>query len=281
MPRLKTFANLWTLWDHPAPGTSEWSLEQKVAAIAAAGFDGVMGDPGQGIGALAARHRLVFIAFLRLDETHDFRDALDSARREGAQCAQVHLGWHDTPAELALQLALDLDRTASDLGLETVIETHRDTCTDTPEKTLALQEGFARHREGRRLPLLLDLSHPAVFKHLMPPFAPRLLSDRDSIRHARWHHLRPFNGHHAQIPVFGGDGLLTPEARDWADLALDILAVVHESPHQEVWVCPELGPLRSGYGLSCFPPSWPQAVALRQWLVERWGDGCPSPNPTS
>jgi sugar phosphate isomerase/epimerase len=46
MPRLRTFANLWTLWDHPGAGPDEWTLAEKVAAVAAAGFDGVMGDPG-------------------------------------------------------------------------------------------------------------------------------------------------------------------------------------------------------------------------------------------
>jgi len=38
-PRLRLFANLWTLWDHPGAG-NEWTLEEKVVAIRDAGFDG-------------------------------------------------------------------------------------------------------------------------------------------------------------------------------------------------------------------------------------------------
>ena len=63
MTRLRTFVNLWTLWDHPGCGTAEWPLAQKISAIAEAGFDGVMGELLQGVGSLAAQNGLRFIAF--------------------------------------------------------------------------------------------------------------------------------------------------------------------------------------------------------------------------
>ena len=197
MPTLRTFANSWTLWDHPAAGAAEWPLSKKVAAVAEVGFDGVMGEPGQGIGALATAKGLRFIAFSRLDAGLDFVEVLSRCRDEGAMVIQAHLGRHDTPANTALQLAPGLDAAARETGLEAVIETHRDTCTETPEKTETLQHAFRAATGGRELPLLLDCSHHAVVKHLDPPFARRLLTEPDLVRRTRWHHLRPFNGQHA------------------------------------------------------------------------------------
>jgi hypothetical protein len=93
MTTLRTYANLWTLWDHPGSGPTEWSLAKQISAIGTAGFDGVMGELGQGIGALAAKNGLRFAAFRRLDERHDFREALSQCRDENAMVLQVHLGW--------------------------------------------------------------------------------------------------------------------------------------------------------------------------------------------
>lgn len=269
MTTLRTFTNLWTLQDHPCPD-AEWSLARKIEAVAAAGFDGVMGEPGLGIGALARAHHLTYAAFRRLDGSHDFQTALRACLEDGACVLQVHLGWHDTPPDAALALALRLDAAARAAGLEVAIETHRDTCTETPEKTLLLQQQFAAATGGRQLPLLLDFSHPAIVKHLDPPYAPRLLTDPDLIRQTRWHHLRPFNGHHAQIPVLQADGRLAPEMTPWIELVRSLFEVLKTSPLAEVWICPELGPQRGGYALSCFPPSWPQAMALREILLREW-----------
>ena len=270
MPTLKTFANLWTLWDHPATGAAEWPLAKKISAIVAAGFDGVLGEPGQGVGALTAANGLRFLAFSRLNGEHDFAGVLARCRDEGAAVIQVHLGWHDTPTDTALQLALRLDAAARETGLEAVIETHRDTCTETPEKTEALQRAFRAATGGREMPLLLDFSHHAVVKHLDPPFAARLLAEPDLVRRTRWHHLRPFNGHHAQIPVLAPDGSLAPEMADWLAFVDEIFQLLRASPLPEVWVCPEIGPVRGGYGLSAFPPSWTQAIALLKLLKQHW-----------
>jgi hypothetical protein len=270
MPTLRTFANLWTLRGHPGNGDAEWSLPQKISAVAKAGFDGVMGEPGQGIGALAAANGLRFIAFNRLDARHDFHEILKRCRDEGAIVLQVHLGWHDTPVDEALALALRLVAAADKAGVEAVIETHRDTCTETPEKTERLRCDFRQTSGGRELPLLLDFSHHAVVKHLDPPFASRLLADGELIRRTRWHHLRPFNGHHAQIPVLAPDGSLTPEAVDWFAFADEIFRLLQTSPLPEIWICPEIGPVEGGYGLSMFAPSWETATTLLKMLRQHW-----------
>lgn len=270
MTELRTYANLWTLWDHPGCGDAEWSLARKVAAVAQAGFDGVMGELGQELGVLAAENKLHFLAFGRLDSGSDFQEVLARCREEKAIVLQVHLGWHNTPIDEALECALCLDRLGSEAGIAFVIETHRDTCTETPEKTELLQRCFREATGGRKLPLLPDFSHHAVVKHVAQPFAARLLTEPELIRNMRYHHFRPFNGHHAQIPVRKSDGSLTPEMQDWLVLADEILRLLRDSPLSEVWICPEIGPVRGGYGLSTFPPSWPQAVALRKLILEHW-----------
>jgi len=270
MTTLRTFVNLWTLWDHPGHGTAEWSLPQKISAVAQAGFNGVMGEPSQGIGALAGKNNLSFIAFSRLDAQQNYRDVLKRCQDEGAVVLQVHLGGHDTPGHEALELALQLDAASRETGLEAVIETHRDTCTETPEKTEALLDGFRKATSGRELPLLLDFSHHAVVKHLAPPFADRLLANAALVCRTRWHHLRPFNGHHAQIPVLAKDGSLAPEMADWLEFADEILKLIRNKDLPEVWICPEIGPVRGGYGLTAFPPSWEQALALHALLKQLW-----------
>jgi hypothetical protein len=245
-------------------------LAQKISAVAKAGFDGVMGEAGQGTGALAAANGLRFIAFSRLDARNDFREVLKRCRDEGAMVLQAHLGWHNTPADEALALALRLVGESDTVGVEAVIETHRDTCTETPEKTEKLRRDFREAGGGRELPLLLDFSHHAVVKHLDPPFAPRLLADGDFIRRIRWHHLRPFNGHHTQIPVLAPDGSLTPEVVDWFKFVDELFRLLHASSLPEIWICPEIGPVEGGYGLSTFPPGWDTATTLLKMFREHW-----------
>ncbi len=269
MTLLRTFANLWTLWDHPAAGPDEWSLEQKVSAIKSAGFDGVMGDPGAGVGALAREHGLKFIACRRLDDSDDMPALLAQCRSEGAMALQVHLGTHDTSAEEALALAMRLYAAAQEVGLEVVVETHRNSCIETLEKTDALGEDF-RVATGKALPLVFDFSHLAVVMDVQPPFARTLLTDRWAVFSARWHHLRPFNGQHAQIPVLAPDGSLAPEMADWLNFVAELLRLLQAGPREELWVCPEIGPLRGGYNLAAYAASWRQAVALRHLLLELW-----------
>jgi len=265
-----TYLNLWTLLDHPAAAPEEWTLSKKIDAVAQATFDGVMGEPGEGIGELAKSSGLKYLACSRLGAQQNFHDLLKRCQDEEALVAQIHLGEHDTPANEALELALRLDAAAREIGLDAVIETHRDTCTETPEKTLELQSGFRHATQGRELPMVLDFSHHAVVKHLYPPYAAHFLTDIALIHRTRFHHLRPFNGHHAQIPVLASDGSFAPEMTDWLTFADEVLRLIDASQQPDIWICPELGPLRSGYGLSAFPPSWDQALALNAWFKNQW-----------
>ncbi|HYD84279.1 MAG TPA: hypothetical protein VEA63_09505, partial [Opitutus sp.] len=151
------------------------------------------------------------------------------------------------------------------------IETHRDLCTETPEK---LAEIAARYRRatGELLPVMWDHSHLAVMKHVLPEdFSRRLLADRALIQRSRMFHCRPFNSQHCQVPVTNGRGRLTPEFRDYLVFVEDLFTVWLEGPKPrgDLWVCPEMG-TTVGYHVSTNPPVWPDTLRCREELLAAW-----------
>jgi len=84
-------------------------------------------------------------------------------------------------------------------------------------------------------------------------------------------HLRPFNGHHCQIPVLDTRGRRTSEYREWLVYAQDLFQYLHAQPLSEpVLVVPELGNAAPAYGLSCFGDTWRDLLALRRDLRNHW-----------
>ena len=153
------------------------------------------------------------------------------------------------------------------------IETHRGTCTETPEKFYALADAYQK-KTGVLLPVSWDFSHFAVVKHLVPEnFAKRLLVRPDLIQNAQQFHFRPFNGHHVQVPITDHKGKLTPEVQDWLPFAGAILKcwlAGNKNSSRKIFICPELGPVAGGYKLSIFPDSWEQAKILRAEIDRLW-----------
>jgi hypothetical protein len=103
-----------------------------------------------------------------------------------------------------------------------------------------------------------------VVKHLTPEeFAPRLLAPAELITNCRLCHLRPFNGHHVQLPVLDAAGRLTPEVKTYLGFIEAFFRLWKQAPDSGprlLYACPEMGPLPGGYGLSSLPPAWPCAV---------------------
>jgi hypothetical protein len=171
------------------------------------------------------------------------------------------------------RLALVLNREAKRIGVVPGIETHRGTCTETPEKHYALCDAY-QNQTGELLTLSIDFSHFAVVKHLVPEnFARRLLVRPDLIQRAQQFHFRPFNGHHVQIPITDASGQLTQEMEDWLPFAEALLKCWLEgnrNSEREIFVCPELGPIEGGYCLSTFKNSWEEAKRLRNEIADLW-----------
>jgi hypothetical protein len=185
----------------------------------------------------------------------------------------VQLAGDDVLTPEALELTQALLAEGKKLGLEPAIESHRGTCTESPEKTYALADAYQR-ATGERLPISWDFSHFAVVKHLVPAnFADRLLVRTDLIQHAQQFHFRPFNGHHVQVPITDGQGNLTPEVESWLPFAEALLQRWldgNRNSGREIFICPELGPVEGGYALSTFPDSWKDAKVLRREIDKLW-----------
>jgi hypothetical protein len=269
-PVLRHIVNLWTFVWHPTK-QREWSLERKLRAVKDAGFDGFTTQLTPQHAKLADRLGLMRVGYFSSANPREFHKLLLSQKECGALHINVQLGDHDTPTAAALTMARKLLAEGERLKLEVAIEVHRDTCTETPEKTYALADGYQRATD-ELLPMVWDFSHLAVVKHLLPPFWPRLGVRPDLIQRAQQFHFRPFNGHHCQIPVMDARGRLTPEFRDYVPFMEKVMEtwLATAAPGREMIAVPEMGPLWMGYNLHAFPPSWEQAKVLREEIGKAW-----------
>ena len=267
MPTLRHIANLWTLMEHP------WTLDEKLRAFKDAGFDGVCWGGSPELRDGCAKHGLIFVGGMASGNAADFPRLLQEQKDCGAVHINVQLADDELLTPAALELALALNREGKRLGVIPGIETHRGTCTETPEKHYALCDAYQKIT-GELLPLSIDFSHFAVVKHLVPEnFAARLLVRPDLIQHAQQFHFRPFNGHHVQIPITDGRGNLTKEFHEWLPFAEALLKCWldgNRHTNREIFICPELGPVLGGYCLSTFPSSWEDAKNLRGEVDKLW-----------
>lgn len=269
-PVLRHIVNLWTLVWHPTKAR-EWSLERKLRAVKEAGFDGFTTQLTPQHAKLADKLGLMRVGYFSSANPREFRKLLLSQKECGAAHINVQLGDHDTLTAAALTMARKLLTEGKRLKLQVAIEVHRDTCTETPEKTYSLADSYQR-ATGELLPMVWDFSHIAVVKHLLPPFWPRLGVRPDLIQRAQQFHFRPFNGHHCQIPVMDSRGRLTPEFHDYAPFMEKVMEtwLTAARPGSEMIAVPEMGPLWMGYNLHAFPSSWEQAKVLRSEIEKTW-----------
>ena len=199
----------------------------------------------------------------------EIRPKLKAIKAANARCVNVQLLDHDTPTRRAVTTARRVMEEADKLEMDVAIEVHRDTCTETPEKAYALAEGFEKE-EKRLLKMTWDFSHPAVIKHLSPPYWDRLAERTDLIQYAQQFHFRPFNGHHCQVPALGRGGKFTPEFLDWLEFAEQVIECWLQAaePGREMFVCPEQG--AGGYFLSVFGDRWKDVQAIRGEVDRIW-----------
>lgn len=261
------FATMWSLRQYPTRAR-EWSWARKFSAVRAAGFDGIFAPP---LPWVAGRGGLRYLAVTSLGDTASVEKPLREAKALGAVAIDVQLCDFDSTLAAALKVALRIRAVARDCQLPFAIENHRDTFTETPERTLALARAY-RKRTGEVMPCCLDHSHYAVVRHLAPgAFWEYLRQPESLLKAATQFHLRPFNGHHCQIPVLTASGRRTREYRDWLAYADSLLRYLKSQPGSgPVLAVPELGHAAPSYGLSCFPDTWSDVVAEVHDLRRIW-----------
>lgn len=276
MPKIAHIANLWTLSRHPSPAR-EWSLERKIKAVAAAGFDGLTTELTPEHRRLAETHGLRhLLGFISTDDPEKFARLIREQKECGAVHINVQLDNHDTPPFVAARHWIQFVRAAEKIGGVVVsLEIHRDTCTETPEKTYEIAERFER-ATGEMIKMNFDFSHLAAVKHLNPAnYIARLLDHPALLQHSEQVHFRPFNGHHAQVPVTHR-GALTPEVKSYLVFAEALMTLWKKAPanrSRTMFACPEMGPTGEGgggYNITGLPSAWTDAVVLRGELARVW-----------
>lgn len=267
-PVLKQFAQLWTLTHQPSEA-KEWSLEEKFRQAKKAGFDALGGRVVPKVAALSKKYGMDYVCYIDSNRK-SFREKLEAAQTTRPARINVQLCDHDTPPKEAAAVWIKLEALAQKMGLAVDLEIHRDTATETPEKFYEIAALYQK-ATGRKIRFCWDFSHPAVIKHLYPPYE-MLLERPDLVPLARQLHFRPFNGHHAQIPATDGRGRETREFKDYLQFIDRLLAVWMKGARggEILYVCPEFGPANSGYGLSTFADVWKDAILLRKRTEELW-----------
>ncbi len=125
--------NLWTLTGHPSY-RREWPLEKKIAAVAAAGFDGITCRLTPEHRRLAGKHGLThLLGYISSSDPAEFARCIREQKEAGAVHINVQMDDHDTPPALAVKHWLAMERLAEKIGgVVMSLEVHRDICTEKP-----------------------------------------------------------------------------------------------------------------------------------------------------
>ncbi len=265
-PMLRMIAAEWTMRGYPT-SRREWSMERKVKAAKEAGFIGLSAPADAEVVSALHKHKMIHVGNVDMATEGEAVSRLRKFQEAGAVHINVQLCDHDTPVEISLPVARKVMVVGEALGLKPAIEVHRDTCTETPEKTFALAEAYEK-RYKKKLRMNFDHSHPAIIKQLRPPDYWTRLSERpDLFLRSELIHLRPFTGSHCQTPVTNGKGRLDGDFKTWLDNFCEpaLTAWLKGAERgKELFAVVELGPKGSGYGLAIFPDIWKDAIRARK-----------------
>jgi hypothetical protein len=278
MPKIAHICNLWSLVGHPSP-KKEWSLERKIAAVAEAGFDGFTTALTPEHAKLAEKHGLRhLLGFISNNsgKPAEYAKAIKAQQDAGAVQINVQMDDEDTlPAKAARNWVNMMKEGAKIGGVVLSLEVHRDTCTETPEKTYEIARLYKK-ATGQLIRLNFDFSHFAVVKHIHPGnYSSYLLQHHKLVQNSEQSHCRPFNGHHCQVPVTH-NGRLTDEVKSYLAFTDDLFRLwksAKQNKDKTLFVCPELGPYHqggAGYNITGLAPAWPDAAILRRELAKSW-----------
>lgn len=202
-PVLAVYQAIWALDRYTGEGR-EWTLEEKLERIAAAGFQGVFGrlpEPGmeERWRRLQAKHGLAFGVESFPMDVSDFRPFLERAKAFDVAYVNAQVGTGFLVGERAVDTLAGLMEEAERSGFPFYVETHRGRVTQDLLRTA----DYVRQLPGLRL--TIDFSHYVLAGELTAPseeaepYFDELLQRTSSI------HGRVSNGEQIQIDIGAGD----------------------------------------------------------------------------
>jgi hypothetical protein len=213
---LLVFQSMWAMEELPWHGTN-WSFEEQVERIAAAGFDGAAVEfedyeAAKEITALLRERDLLWSIECAPRDFDELRTAIERAEEFGLDRAtHVNLQPNVRPQTVleGVPLILEWQRIADEAGLPVLFETHRDRMTTDLLYTLQLIDAIPR------MELTADLSHYLLGREFRWPVSPEnhMLIERILDR-AEAFHGRVASREQVQIQ------LAFPHHRQWLDLFL-------------------------------------------------------------
>ena len=239
-----------------------------------AGFAGFSAGADATLVAALKKHEMHLVGGVDIAKVAQAESTVKKFVTVGAHHINIQLCDHDTDLKISVPVARAVMQAGKKLGLQPAIEVHRDTCTETPEKTFGLADAYQR-RYKEKLRINFDHSHPAIIKQVRAPnyWEPKTNGRQDLLRAGELIHFRPFTGSHCQTPVTNGRGKIDRDFGLWRDHFL--------RPMLESWLkgakngaelhgVVELGPQGSGYALECFPDVWKDACVARGEIERVW-----------
>jgi sugar phosphate isomerase/epimerase len=210
MPQLLVLQSVWGL--DQCPGFAiEAKLEEALAAVVAAGFDGVgtnLARTARTAGVARAMNPLglAWEGQVLVRSADELRHWIGEAERLGAHHLNVQIAGPLAHLPDALALVDSLTDAARDAPLPVRFETHRGRLTNDLLFTLRLLEARPD------LPLTADLSHyPVAGEMELPLRADQLAAIESILRHAHNFHGRVSSTHQVQV------ALDAPQHRGWRD----------------------------------------------------------------
>jgi len=277
MQQLEIFQSLWAM-ERRRPDGAEWSLDEKVAMIADAGFDGVdvvHADPlTEGIWPLLRARKLAATVTAFPKSADDLGGAIAEAAENGAR--HLNIIGNVYPMTVA-EGARIVERWLADCAranMKVTIETHRDAITTDLLYTLQLMEAVPAMR------LTADLSHFVVAREFPMPVPDTIEAQIDCIlERADAFQGRIASREQIQVPLESARGTAWVEQfeRWWRRGFASWRG--RNGPDAQLNFLVELGPPpyaitdNDGWELS---DRWQEALALRERVRAIWAETAPA-----
>jgi hypothetical protein len=272
MKHFKVLQSMWAM-ERRQPDGIERTLEENLAMILRAGFDGISmsftnADAARQAGRFCADHGLAIEAQCFPSTVDELRPTLALAREVGVQYVDLQPDIRPRTVAECVPLLEGWQKLATDAGIDLMVETHRDRMTTDLHFTLDLLDACPQLR------LLADLSHFVVGREFPDP--PRPIEHQMIQRildHSWGLHGRVASREQVQVPT----GFA--QHRRWVDLFMGWWEYGMRSWYARApegatlcFVC-ELGPQPyaiSGADGCDLSDRWMEALQMRSAVKDLW-----------